>query len=99
MDADVMDIMSQDKLNVSSAYMRPGFANGGSCLPKDLRALVHFGRLENIDLPLLCSLSQSNRIQIELAACQVLATGRRRVGLLGLAFKTKRDDLRESPAV
>jgi GDP-mannose 6-dehydrogenase len=97
---EVMRIISQDtKLNVSQAYMRPGFAYGGACLPKDVRALVHIGRSQNIALPLLDALSPSNRIQIEQAACAVLATGKRRVGLLGLAYKSATDDLRESPAV
>jgi GDP-mannose 6-dehydrogenase len=96
----VMDIITQDnKLNISSAYMRPGFAYGGSCLPKDVRALTYFAKVENIDLPLLSSLPPSNIAQVELAVERVLMTKKRRVGLLGLAFKAGTDDLRESPAV
>jgi GDP-mannose 6-dehydrogenase len=97
---EVMNILVQDtKLNISTAYMRPGFAYGGSCLPKDVRALTYFGKVENVAVPLLESLDQSNWAQIELAAQRVLATGKRRIGLLGLAFKSGTDDLRESPAV
>ncbi|MEX2382387.1 MAG: UDP-glucose/GDP-mannose dehydrogenase family protein [Opitutales bacterium] len=97
---DVMNILTQDmKLNISPMYMRPGFAYGGSCLPKDVRALAYLGSTRNISLPLISSLAPSNLAQIELAAQQVLALGKRRIGLLGLAFKANTDDLRESPAV
>jgi GDP-mannose 6-dehydrogenase len=96
----VMEIFMQDtRLNISTAYLRPGFAYGGSCLPKDVRALTSFGRTQNADLPLLSSLATSNAAQIDSALRQVLAIGKRRVGLLGLAFKPGTDDLRESPAV
>jgi GDP-mannose 6-dehydrogenase len=97
---EVMEILTRDnKLNVSSAYMRPGFAFGGSCLPKDLRALMHFGRKENVDLPLLSSLNVSNQAQIDFALLEILATETRRIGIVGLAFKAGTDDLRESPAL
>jgi len=96
----VMNILTQDhKLNVSSAYMRPGFAFGGSCLPKDVRALTYLARIQNIDLPLLSSLLSSNQAQIDSALHRVLATHKRRIGMVGLAFKAATDDLRESPAV
>lgn len=97
---DVMNIITQDtKLNISKAYMRPGFAYGGSCLPKDVRALTYYGKIENIDIPLLQSLTHSNSAQIETAIQRILQTGYRKIGLLGLAFKPGTDDLRESPAV
>lgn len=96
----VMEIFTQDtRLNISAAYLRPGFAYGGSCLPKDVRALTSFTKTQSVDLPLLSSLTISNAAQIEAALRQVLALGKRRVGLLGLAFKSGTDDLRESPAV
>jgi GDP-mannose 6-dehydrogenase len=96
----VMEILIRDsKLNISSAYMRPGFAFGGSCLPKDLRALTRFARTENIALPLLSSLIPSNQAQIDSAFLDILATEKRRIGIVGLAFKAGTDDLRESPAL
>jgi len=87
------------KLNISSAYLRPGFAFGGSCLPKDLRALTYQGRLLDVDTPVLSSILASNQLQIAHALAMIRATGRRRVGLLGLSFKEGTDDLRESPVV
>jgi GDP-mannose 6-dehydrogenase len=87
------------KLNVSAAYLRPGFAFGGSCLPKDLRALTYQGRLLDVDTPVLNSILASNQIQIAQALSMIRATGRRRVGLLGLSFKEGTDDLRESAIV
>lgn len=97
---EVMNAITQDtKLNISNAYMRPGFAYGGSCLPKDVRALTYFAKVENINIPLLSALEVSNVAQINLAVERVLAIGKRRIGLLGLAFKPGTDDLRESPAV
>src|SRR5262245_1429334 len=96
----VMDILTRDnKLNISSAYMQPGFAFGGSCLPKDLRGLTYFARTENIALPLLLSLIPSNQAQIDAALVEILATEKSRIGLVGLAFKPGTDDLRESPAL
>jgi GDP-mannose 6-dehydrogenase len=87
------------KLNVSSAYLRPGFAFGGSCLPKDVRALTYQGRLLDVDTPVLGSILASNQLHIAHALSLIRATGQRRVGLLGLSFKEGTDDLRESPVV
>ena len=96
----VMEILVSDrKLNISTAYMRPGFAYGGSCLPKDVRALEYYGKLNNVKLPLLDSLSQSNEAQVQLALDLIQEKGFKKIGLLGLAFKPGTDDLRESPSV
>ena len=98
--AEVMRIFLMDrKLNVSEAYLRPGFAFGGSCLPKDLRALVHAGRQADLPLPLLSSILPSNDEQIRRAVETVLRTRKKRVGIVGLSFKPGTDDLRESPMV
>ena len=96
----VMELFCMDtKLNVSNAYLRPGFAFGGSCLPKDLRALTYQGRSLDVDTPVLGSILASNQLHIAHALSMIQATGRRRVGLLGLSFKEGTDDLRESPIV
>jgi GDP-mannose 6-dehydrogenase len=87
------------KLNVSEAYLRPGFAFGGSCLPKDLRALLYAGRAVDLPLPLLSAVLPSNEAQTRRAVNSVLQTRRRRIGVVGLAFKHGTDDLRESPMV
>lgn len=87
------------KLNVSEAYLRPGFAFGGSCLPKDIRALLCEARAAQLDLPLLSSILPSNALQLQRGIDAVLATRRRRIGVVGLAFKAGTDDLRESPMV
>lgn len=91
--------VSDDVLNVSSKYLRPGFAFGGSCLPKDLRAITNFARRRDVELPLLESLLPSNAAQIDRLVGHVLAQPWRTVALLGLAFKSGTDDLRESPYV
>jgi GDP-mannose 6-dehydrogenase len=97
---EVMRIFRADhKLNISESYLRPGFAFGGSCLPKDLRALVWAARAHEVDVPILSSILPSNTLQIEAAVDRVLATRKRRVGVVGLSFKPDTDDLRESPVV
>ncbi|HEY3007303.1 MAG TPA: nucleotide sugar dehydrogenase [Micromonosporaceae bacterium] len=96
----VMDVFLADrKLNVSPAYLRPGFAFGGSCLPKDLRGLVYAARRADVSVPLLSHVLPSNEEHLRRAFDLVAATGRRRVGLFGLSFKPGTDDLRESPLV
>ncbi len=96
----VMEIVRSDRrLNVSAAYMQPGFAFGGSCLPKDLRALNHRARSQDVESPMLNSLLVSNRQHVRRAVEMIEAAGSRRVGMLGLSFKPRTDDLRESPAV
>lgn len=95
---EIMDIFTRDtKLNVSAAYLKPGFAFGGSCLPKDLRALLHTARSEHLRLPVLDAILPSNELQWRKGVDMVLATGKRRVGVLGFSFKENTDDLRESP--
>jgi GDP-mannose 6-dehydrogenase len=97
---EVMDLVCQDtQLNISKAYLKPGFAFGGSCLPKDLRATTYLSKMRDVEVPMLASILQSNRIHLDRALNKILESGARRVGMIGLSFKTGTDDLRESPLV
>ncbi|HEY2863965.1 MAG TPA: nucleotide sugar dehydrogenase [Casimicrobiaceae bacterium] len=97
---EVMELVCKDRqLNISPAYLKPGFAYGGSCLPKDLRATVHLAKTHDVELPMQAAIALSNRAHIELAIAKVTATAKRRIGMIGLSFKTGTDDLRESPLV
>ena len=97
---EVMSLFCEDQvLNISPAYLRPGFAFGGSCLPKDLRSLLHLARVNGADLPLLAGTLASNELVISEVVDRVAASDARAVALLGLSFKMNTDDLRESPNV
>ena len=96
----VVEMFTSDtKLNISTAYLKPGFAFGGSCLPKDVRALNYRGKELDLTLPLIESILPSNEEHLVRAVEMVLQTGKRKIGMLGLSFKAATDDLRESPQV
>lgn len=96
----VMHLLCQDtSLNISPAYLRPGFAFGGSCLPKDLKALLYMGKIADVETPMLAGLMPSNQKHVDHACDMVLSRGRKTVGMIGLSFKSGTDDLRESPLV
>ncbi len=96
----LMELFVQDtKLNISPHYLKPGFAFGGSCLPKDIKALTYLAKALDIEVSVLNHIIQSNELQIKRALQLILKTGRQKIGILGLSFKAETDDLRESPMV
>jgi GDP-mannose 6-dehydrogenase len=97
---DIMEAICLDaKLNISPAYLEPGFAFGGSCLPKDVRGLIHTARMADLATPVLDSVPVANEAQIDRALGMIVATGKERIGIIGLPFKEDTDDLRLSPLV
>jgi GDP-mannose 6-dehydrogenase len=97
---EVMKIFCADrKLNISAAYLSPGFAFGGSCLPKDVRALAHQAKIHDLDLPIISAILPSNDLQIRRGLQLIMETGSHRIGILGCTFKAGTDDLRESPLI
>jgi GDP-mannose 6-dehydrogenase len=97
---EVMNIFCQDKkLNISPAYLLPGFAFGGSCLPKDLRALTYKAKMNDLQLPILTAILPSNEMQVNRGVQLIMEKGHRKVGILGFSFKAGTDDLRESPVI
>ncbi|MGO8756728.1 MAG: nucleotide sugar dehydrogenase [Terracidiphilus sp.] len=97
---EVMRIFCQDKkLNISSAYLQPGFAFGGSCLPKDLRALSYTAKMRDLELPILTSILPSNEMQVNRGLDLIMKQGHKKIGILGFSFKAGTDDLRESPVI
>ncbi len=96
----VMQVFCQDtKLNLSPYYLKPGFAFGGSCLPKDLRAFIYESQNLDLELPIINAILPSNKLQIENALKMIIEQGEKRIGILGFSFKADTDDLRESPMV
>jgi GDP-mannose 6-dehydrogenase len=96
----VMKIFIQDKkLNISPAYLLPGFAFGGSCLPKDLRALSYQAKMHDLELPIMTSILPSNEMQVDRGLQLIIDKGHKKVGILGFSFKAGTDDLRESPVI
>lgn len=97
---DVMNIFCRDqKLNISSTYLSPGFAFGGSCLPKDLRALIYTAKTQDLQLPILTSILPSNEMHVSRGLDMIMREEHKRVGILGFSFKAGTDDLRESPII
>lgn len=96
----VMKIFCEDKkLNISPMYLTPGFAFGGSCLPKDLRAITYTGKMRDLELPIMSSVLPSNELQVSRGVQMIMGKGKRKVGVLGFSFKAGTDDLRESPII